>query len=60
MVTPLRPATHAQPYHVSILHFPFPSLSDVAVPPVAPGSGDTVGVFSLLSLMISINPSDLM
>ena len=28
-------------------HFPFPFLSDVAVPPVAPGSGDTVGVFSL-------------
>ena len=42
------------------LFFPFPSLFDIADQPVAPGSGDTVGVFSLLSLMISVNPSGLM
>ena len=61
MVTPLLPLTYTQTNHSEHLaHLPFPSLSDVAVSPVAPSSGDTVGVFSLLSLMISVNPSDLM
>ena len=48
MVTPILAVTHTHRNHVSNIHTSlFPFLSDIAVPPVVPGSGDTVGVFSL-------------